>query len=124
MQDDEPWHKWPYIIVHVSFLLVLASSEEVNKRSLNKGQISVGEGIRLQNALRSGKENLERSKDKAVPYVTYCNIFVRGHLDIGKMKGQDTGNSLILTPSLALSRTCVTQNAKRFGNQLQHYSMQ
>lgn len=51
-----PWHKWPYIIVHASFLSVLPSPQEVNKRSLNKGQISVGEGIRLQNVLRSGKD--------------------------------------------------------------------
>lgn len=41
-------------------------------------------------------KTLEGSKEKAVPYVTSCNIFVKGHLDIDKMKGQDTGNSLIL----------------------------
>ena len=39
---------------------------------------------------------LEHGKDKAVPYATYCNIFARGGLDTGKMKGQELGNSMIL----------------------------
>lgn len=99
-QDNESWHQVPYIIVPVSFLFVLASSQKVNKSSLNKGQISAGVGTRLQIAVYRGKEKAFGRQQRQGS--TLCNLlqyFCSGGLVTGKMKGQETGNSIILTLS-------------------------